>query len=200
MKSHRALMPFVLASLVLSLMASLVLGLTAEPRRELGASPRSAAARPRGDWKVAFHPYAGPGAESMPVGVTNVEGEVGDNGVMFFKSIATKNRSDKVVSRVQFTMFVYDERNPDKILLRRAWLTFTYPGGVLPAGEEFRSGGRSRVAANFLQGKDGLFQPLLKDDGTLEGSYRIELGVSKVYFYDGTNWTLPEPPRGEGGQ
>ncbi|MDQ3473577.1 MAG: hypothetical protein M3447_07560 [Acidobacteriota bacterium] len=145
---------------------------------------------PSGNWTVSFGPYAGPGYESAPVQLVSIKGEVRRDGLMMFKAPHWVNHSNKDVRSVEHTVYVYKEPESKPVLFRQRYDRVSFTGGVpLLARSELRM--NNRWLQSFASRKDGLMQPLIKE-GKLEGSYRIALGISKVYFADDSVWEIQD--------
>ncbi len=143
--------------------------------------------------RLSFTPYTGAGLESMPVEVVVFDAIVNINS-MWVRDWRLRNRSDKTVTKVRQTLFVYSEGEPDKLLLRHAIPPYygvgtsgpfspnvEWPKEPCPAGKRFCPWGFAMLSAQEL------FEPLMKD-GKIEGNYRVALGIDKVWFADGTVW------------
>ncbi len=149
-----------------------------------------------GNWKVTLHPYAGPEVASMPLQVISVVGTSSHDGYSFWiRERRLRNRSDKRVLKASFTAFVYREESPETLLFQHALL---HPIGFarvpLLAATDWPApcleGPKYCPYGHAIPGARKLLAPLIKD-ATLEGEYRIAIGVSKVWFEDGSIWELP---------
>jgi hypothetical protein len=146
---------------------------------------------PAGNWTAKFGPYKGEGYESMLVQVVSVEGGATTTGLMSIKNWHFKNHSDKAVGYIEISAFVYNELEPKTIVLQKRVYTMAFTYGQLGAGNEFQASTNARAVTLFAKGDQGLMIPLLKD-GTLEGNYRIEFGITKVRFDDGSFWEFTD--------
>ena len=147
-----------------------------------------------GNWKVALYPYSGPEFESMPLQVISVVGKSSHDGALFWiRERRLRNRSNKNVVKVSFTAFVYREQSPETLLFQHSLSTLGFDG-PLRAGSEWPAPCPKRPKycpyGHGMPGPTKLLAPLVKDE-TLEGEYRIAIGVSKVWFDDGSIWKLP---------
>lgn len=151
---------------------------------------------PAGNWKVALVPYSGPEFESMPLQVISVVGVSSHDAISFWiRERRLRNRSDKRVMRASFTAFVYREESPEKLLVQYPIHTIVYTEVPLLAGTEWPAPCRNQRPnycpyAHAIPGATHLLAPFIKD-ATLEGEYRIAIGVSRVWFEDGSTWELP---------
>ena len=149
-----------------------------------------------GNWKVILQPYSGPEFESMPLQVIAVVGESSHDGTGFWiRERRLRNRSDKRALKASFTAFVYREQSPETLLFKYDLHTVGFanvpvlPGTEWPAPCAYRPKNYCPYA-HAIPGASKLLAPLIKD-GNLEGEYRIAIGVSKVWFEDGSIWELP---------
>lgn len=148
-----------------------------------------------GNWKVALYPYSGPEFESMPLQVISVVGVSSHDGAGFWiRERRLRNRSDKTVLQASFAAFVYREQSPETLLFQHPLLTVNFSNVSFFAGTEWPAPCRKRPKycpyGHAIPGVTTLLAPLVKD-ATLEGEYRIAIGVSKVWFEDGSIWELP---------
>jgi hypothetical protein len=157
--------------------------------------------RPAGNWKVALYPYSGSERESMPLQVISVEGELSHDGSIFWiRQRRLKNRSTQRVLRASFAAFIYTEQDPEKLLFQQPLGRVGFERVPLLAGVEWPAPcvDRSKYCpyGHAILGVKHLLAPLIKDS-TLEGEYRIAIGVTKVWFEDGSTWELPGRPATE---
>lgn len=147
-----------------------------------------------GNWKVALLPYSGPEFESMPLQVISVVGVSSHDATSFWiRERRLRNRSDKRVMKASFTAFVYREESPEKLLFQYPLHTIVYTEVPVLAGTEWPAPCPDRPKycpyGHAIPGATYLLAPLIKD-ATLEGEYRIAIGVSKVWFEDRSTWEL----------
>lgn len=149
---------------------------------------------PAGNWKVTLSPYTGPDVEAMPLQVISVVGTPGGKSI-WIRERRLLNRSDKAVVKASFTAFVYNVESPETLLFRRTLNTVSFAGVPIRAGAEWPPScpepPKYCPYGHALPGVEQLLAPLIKD-ATLEGAYRIEIGVSKVEFDDGSTWEFQE--------
>lgn len=151
---------------------------------------------PDGNWKVTFEPYKGRGYEQMPVQVISVGGYLTKSGVVFVKGLTLRNQSEKNVDKIHFFYYVYGEGKSDAVLAELQMDVFVifdapyHPDGIL-AKTDLPS--KMEIGIPFSIGPKPLFGNLIKDK-KLEGNYRIAVGINKVIFKDGSEWTMPENP------
>jgi len=147
-----------------------------------------------GNWKVALIPYSGPEFESMPLQVISVVGTSSHDGKAFWiRERRLRNRSDKRVLKASFAAFMYREQSPEKILFQHSLPTVVFSEVPVLAGTEWPAPCSERPKycpyGHAIPGATTLLAPLIKD-GTIEGAYRIAIGVSKVWFEDDSTWEL----------
>jgi hypothetical protein len=168
---------------------------------------------PAGNWKVALYPYSGPEFESMPLQVIMVRGELAHDGTIFWiRERRLRNRSDKRVLKASFAAFIYTEQNPEKLLFQQPLGTVGLARVPVLARSEWPAPctdpSKYCPYGHGIPGVKKLLAPLIKESSpegepctetgicvqTLEGEYRIAIGVSKVWFEDGSIWELPGRP------
>lgn len=151
-------------------------------------------ATPKGRLVLSFHPYTGPGHETMPVEVLIFDVVVGYDS-MWVREWRLKNHSEKAVVRIRKSLFIYSEEAPDTLLLRSSTKGLEDVLGVqISPGQEWPEGTCSPKALSCqdsyaMPSADKLLKPLFKE-GAPEGKYRLALGIDKVWFADGTIWEL----------
>jgi len=160
-------------------------------------SPAGGERVPAGNWKVTLHPYSGPEFESMPLQVISVIGQSSHDGVIFWiRERRLRNRSDKRVLKASFAAFVYREQNPETLLFQHHLNTIGLAAVPVLAGTEWPNPCSPEPKycpyGHAIHGARKLLAPLIKD-GTLEGEYRIAIGVSKVWFDDESVWESGSP-------
>ncbi|HEX6733003.1 MAG TPA: hypothetical protein VF074_23480 [Pyrinomonadaceae bacterium] len=149
---------------------------------------------PVGNWKVTLHPYSGPAFESMPLQVISVIGKSSHDGVVFWiRERRLQNRSEKRVLKASFAAFVYREQSPETLLFQHHLNTIGFEKVPVLAGTQWPNPCPQEPKycpyGHAIAGVRRLLAPLIKD-GTLEGEYRVAIGVSKVWFEDGSVWEL----------
>lgn len=154
---------------------------------------------PKGDLKIRFVPYSGPGYETIPVQVIAVKGEIMSDGRIRIKWPHLRRNSTQTVRTVMLTAYIYDESHPDSVLLRGPIIGLGFnPRNWRPQDADFKESPEEKDPR--LRGREWLteiaYRPLLSPlvkDGKLSGNYRLAVGVSKVVFDDGTVWEQDEP-------
>ena len=163
---------------------------------------------------LSFQPYAGAGHEDMPVEVLKVVVTVAWDGTgMWVNEWRLKNRSDKNVKRIRCALFVYNADDPTKLLLRHQLAPsqsfhFKSDGlddrvaisvneiwprqkcaGLWCPGEFLMQSPYDLLHPNRIKSLSpfDLLKPLAQD-GKIEGTYIIALGIDRVTFSDGTVW------------
>jgi len=149
-----------------------------------------------GNWKLNFQPYSGPEFEKMPLQVISVVAvcHPPQNGILV-RERRLRNRAEKRVIRASFDAFIYREEDPEKLLFRHylgtegfSKVPAVFPGTEWPA--PCHEANPYYCPYEFGMSPQVLLAPLMKD-GTLEGDYRIAIGVTKVWFEDGSIWEIP---------
>jgi hypothetical protein len=133
---------------------------------------------PKGSWNFSAHPYMGEGYKVRPIVVTSVETEARTLSV---KAVRVKNISTKAVLAVKLAWTLSDERYPKKILREGETSLITMDKTLASQDNRILKVG----VVSFLE----LYKPFLKPS-TLEGNFRLEVGVSQVLFEDQSSWQV----------
>jgi hypothetical protein len=139
---------------------------------------------------IKVQPFGGAGAEDAPLYFISFDSCLHRSGILMFgKATKLANRSDKAIRTIQLKLFLYNEQTPAVIQARGDFpASFKFSDQSLPGG--LQPGGVATIQTfgeGFMKSL-GLFDSL--KSGELEGSYRIEVAVTKVEFNDGSVWTL----------
>lgn len=170
----------ILGFLVFMLPIFLVAGAFTGSSSEIGQKDASTAFPP-GKWNFSANPFMGEGYKTRPVVVTSVASEAITLSVT---SVRINNISSKPVRAVKLGWALRERTDKSKILNQgeTSLITMEEP---LPANS-------NRIlklqVASFLE----LYKPLVKK-GRLEGSYRLEVGVTQVLFDNQLSWRLGDP-------
>jgi len=131
----------------------------------------------------------------MPLQVISVRGEWSrESSLIWIRERRLRNRSDKRASKANFSAFVYREQDPETLLFQHFLGTVGFDRVPVLPGTEWPAPcldpKKYCPYGHAIPGPATLLAPLVQD-GTLDGEYRIAIGVSKVWFRDGSIWELP---------
>ncbi len=160
---------------------------------EIGCTPNKPpvdtqlARLPRGEWRFSAGPTVRPGHETIPVDVINVTTDA-RRGLAVTR-VGLKNRSAKTVRAVRLAWDLFEQSDPDRILLHGQTPLLWLPN-PLPAGEKVTL---EQLIVSFAEIHKSLLAP---GSDTLRGDYRLEVSVSEILYEDGSRWTRePDPER-----
>lgn len=128
---------------------------------------------PPGHWTLSSGPYSG--SETFPLCVLSAttDAELG----LLIKRAKVKNRTNKNITSFRFRWFIFQEQDPDAILLEGFSQLVEVP---LVAGEV--------KTVDFPIVKfNKIYKPLEKN-GMLNGSYRMEIMAGEISYEDGSAW------------
>ncbi len=129
--------------------------------------------QPPGDWKLSSGPYSG--SESFPLFViaARTDGEQG----LLIDWVKVKNRTDKDITSFKFRWFIFQDQDPDHILLE----------GLSPLVEVPLVAGEVK-AIDFPVVKFVKIYKPLERNGMLSGAYRLEIMAGEINYEDGSTW------------
>ena len=143
---------------------------------------------PAGNWSVAFQPYTGPGHETSPYQIIFMKMEA-CNGYLYLSDLQLNVPPARSFFGIEYSVFVYQAAQPNKILLQRQLYRMGTGDGDFADDGVWKTPPGKRWGAAFSTGDWPLMLPLMHD-GTLEGDYRIELGITQISFGNKDVWKL----------
>jgi hypothetical protein len=128
---------------------------------------------PPGRWTLSTGLYSG--SESFPLCVVSVttDAELG----LLVKTAKVKNRTDKNITSFKFRWFIFQEQNPDAILLE----------GLSPLVEIPLVAGEIKTIDFPIVKFNKIYKPLEKN-GMLSGHYEMEIMAGEINYEDGSTW------------
>jgi hypothetical protein len=135
---------------------------------------------PRGNYSVSFRPYTGAGFKLLPVLVTGVTSHSGD-GIQIEK-VEVENKSAQSIEKLRFNWYLSTQENHETILQQGQTPLLEIPGGI-------KSGEIVEIlfpVTSFARA----VRSWNSNAATLSGKYLIQVGVSEVYYDDGSARTL----------
>jgi hypothetical protein len=130
-------------------------------------------ALPPGDWSLSTGLYSG--SESFPLAVISALTDA-EQGLLV-KQVKVKNRTNKNIISFKFRWFIYQDQDPDTILLE----------GLSSLVEVFVVGGEVKTIDFPIVKFSKIHKPLLKY-GMLEGVYTLEVMAGEINYEDGSRW------------
>jgi hypothetical protein len=128
---------------------------------------------PPGEWSLSTGLYSG--SETFPLAVISATTD-GEQGLLV-KQVKVKNRTNKNIISFRFRWFIYQDQDPDTILLEGLSSLVEVP---IVAGEV--------KTIDFPIVKfSKIHKPLLKY-GMLNGDYRLEVMAGEINYEDGSSW------------
>lgn len=128
---------------------------------------------PPGEWSLSSGPYSGPETFPLCVFSATTDAELG----LLMKRAKVKNRTNKNITSFKFRWFIFQEQNPDAILLE----------GLIPLVEVPLVAGEVKVVDFPIVKFNKIYKPLEKN-GMLSGSYRMEIMAGEISYEDGSTW------------
>jgi ankyrin repeat protein len=150
--------------------------------------PRRCEKVPAGNWSITFGPYAGPGHESSPYQIISMNVEA-CGGYLYLGDVSLSAPPNRPFFTIEYSAFVYKAAEPDRLLFRSQIYRMGNGDGDFDAEGVWRTTAGKRWGAPFTAGDAPLMQPLMRD-GTLEGEYRVEIGISLISFGRDDVWDL----------
>jgi hypothetical protein len=128
---------------------------------------------PPGEWSLSSGPYSG--LETFPIEVISTTTDATQG--LLIKQVKVKNRTNKNITSFKFRWFVFEEQDPNTILLDG----FTSSIEILLVAGEVRT--LDLPLVKFAK----VHKPLLKY-GMLNGNYRMEIMAGEINYEDGSTW------------
>lgn len=136
---------------------------------------------PTSRYRITYFPYRGAELKEPPVLVFNVGGQAMKESIT--RQFSVKNNSDKAVKEIQISLRVMVDKHAVMPILNEVNSRHVFNSVLLPQAEHLFKG---EDKVKDLCGS-------LFVDGHLNGAYRVEVLVSKVWFEDGSRWEAQEP-------
>lgn len=128
---------------------------------------------PPGDWSLSSGLYSG--SETFPLAVISALTDA-EQGLLI-KQVKVKNRTNKNIISFKFRWFVYQDQDPNTILLE----------GLSSLVKVPVVGGEVKTIDFPIVKFSKIHKPLLKY-GMLEGVYRLEVMAGEINYEDGSRW------------
>lgn len=137
------------------------------------------------NWSVTALPYMGSGYESRPVVVTSVISTA--TREYRVTGVVLKNISSKPAIAVKLEWGIFHDKAKDALLRRKTQLIDIDVAGGIPEHKH-------RTLKFPILSLSDISKALTKE-GTIQGHFRIEIGVAEVIFNDGSTWTVGQPQK-----
>ncbi|HEX8651077.1 MAG TPA: hypothetical protein VF708_09550 [Pyrinomonadaceae bacterium] len=157
----------------ITLMLTLIISLSAVAAHNKMRAQTEDNTLPPGHWALSSGPYSG--SESLPLCVfsATTDSELG----LLIKRARVKNRTNKNIASFKFRWFIFQEQNPDAILLE----------GLSPLVEIRLVAGEVKTIDFPIVKFNKIYKPLEKN-GILSGDYRLEIMAGEINYDDGSTW------------
>lgn len=127
--------------------------------------------------------------EGAPLQLTSVDVTHYANHVRFVRPTYL-NASDKGISEISLSAFVFDETGKF-MFARRIFRAGISAEVIKPNAGHKTLGTLTSSGSNILNGKNGVLTSPETGEG-LSGKYLVKVGVSGVVFGDNSTWTMPQ--------